>query len=101
MYWPAMSVSQDPRCTQVEVVGTFILPGAPIATEAVLFDEALDDFIDALKGYAEDWLDNEVLQKAPSHRGNLGLVQLVSLLTEEELREWALNGVPAQSGSSS
>lgn len=79
---------------------TFILPGTPIATEAVLFDEALEDFIDALKEYAEDWLVNEVLRNAPSHRDNRGLVQLVTLLTEEELREWVGGGAPAHSGSS-
>jgi hypothetical protein len=47
--------------------------------------------VEALREYAQDWQDR--LLNAPNHRENWGLVQLVELSTDEELRTW-LNGVP-------
>ena len=42
--------------------------------------------IDALREYAEDW--QERLLDAPNHRNNWGLVQLICLSTDDQLREW-------------
>ncbi|SEG42856.1 hypothetical protein SAMN05444920_102996 [Nonomuraea solani] len=42
--------------------------------------------IEALREYAEDWQSR--LLDAPNHRENWGLVQLISLSDDEQLREW-------------
>jgi hypothetical protein len=45
----------------------------------------------ALREYAEDWQDR--LLHAPNHRDNWALVQLITLSSDEQLREW-LTGSP-------
>lgn len=62
------------------------VPGLPVAADGPTFDEAISDMIDALREYADDW--QERLLNAPNHRGNWGLVQLISLSDDEQLREW-------------
>jgi predicted RNase H-like HicB family nuclease len=62
------------------------IPGLPIAADGATFDEAIDETIDALREYAEDWQDR--LLDAPNHRDNWGLVQLIVLSTDEQLRDW-------------
>ncbi|MCW2642256.1 MAG: hypothetical protein JWP76_4562 [Dactylosporangium sp.] len=54
--------------------------------DGATFDEAIDDLIDALREYAEDWQDR--LLDAPNHGNNWGLVQLISLSDDEQLRDW-------------
>lgn len=70
------------------------LPGLPIHGDGDTLDEALDDLIDALRDYAEDW--NDRLLEAPNHRNNWSLVQLVELSTDEQLRDWVLAGQPTE-----
>ena len=62
------------------------IPGLPLAADGASFDEALDEMILALREYAADWQDR--LIDAPNHAGNWGLVQLVSLSSDDQLREW-------------
>lgn len=62
------------------------IPGLPVAADGASFDEALDGMIIALREYAEDWQDR--LLDAPNHAANWGLVQLVSLSDDDQLREW-------------
>lgn len=62
------------------------IPGLPVAADGSTFDEAVAEMIDALREYAEDWQDH--LLEAPNHRENWGLVQLISLSDDEQLREW-------------
>ncbi|MBX5484971.1 MAG: prevent-host-death protein [Myxococcaceae bacterium] len=62
------------------------IPGLPVAADGATFDAAIDEMIDALREYAEDWQDH--LLDAPNHKDNWGLVQLVELSTDEQLREW-------------
>lgn len=62
------------------------IPGLPVAADGVTFDEALTEMVGALREYAEDWQDH--LLDAPNHRDNWGLVQLVSLSDDEQLRDW-------------
>lgn len=62
------------------------IPGLPIAADGASFDEAIDEMIVALREYAEDW--QERLLDAPNHRDNWGLVQLISLSDDEQLRDW-------------
>ena len=65
-----------------------VLPGLPVAGEGDTFDEAIDDLIEALREYAEDW--NARLYRAPNHRGHRAVVELVELSNDEQLREWIL-----------
>jgi predicted RNase H-like HicB family nuclease len=62
------------------------IPGLPIAADGATFDEAIAEMIEALREYAEDW--HERLLDAPNHRNNWGLVQLISLSSADQLRDW-------------
>jgi predicted RNase H-like HicB family nuclease len=62
------------------------IPGVPVAADGSTFDEAIAEMIDALREYADDWQDR--LLDAPNHRDNWGLVQLVSLSSDDQLRDW-------------
>jgi predicted RNase H-like HicB family nuclease len=65
---------------------SLFIPGLPVAADGATFDEAVDEMVDALREYAEDWQDH--LLDAPNHRENWGLVQLISLSDDGQLREW-------------
>ena len=62
------------------------IPGLPVAADGATFDEAVDEMAEALREYAQDWQDR--LLRAPNHRENWGLVQLISLSDHDQLREW-------------
>lgn len=62
------------------------IPGVPAHGDASTFDEAIDDFIDALRDYAEDW--NDRLHAVPNHAHNRSLAELVELSDDDQLREW-------------
>jgi predicted RNase H-like HicB family nuclease len=77
-----------PPCVQVvaEAEGwSAFIPGLPVAAAAASFEAAVADVADALREYAEDW---PRLQNAPNHRENWGLVQLVALSDDDQLRDW-------------
>lgn len=63
------------------------IPGLPVAAEATSPDAAIDELIDALRQYAEDWHDH--LGTAPNHAPNWPLVEYVGLTHDDELRAWA------------
>lgn len=65
-----------------------ILPGLPVHGDADTFDDALDDAIEALRDYAEDW--NDRLRLAPNHAKHAGVVALVELSDDAQLRDWLL-----------
>ena len=65
-----------------------ILPGVPVHGDAETFDGAIDDLIDALREYAEDW--NTRLHRAPNHQQHRSIVGLVELSDDEQLRDWLL-----------
>lgn len=67
---------------------SLFLPGLPIAADGATFDEAVDEMIVALREYAEDWQSR--LSHAPNHRENWGLVQMIALSSDEQLRDWLL-----------
>ena len=62
------------------------IPGLPIAADGPTFDEAIEEMVQALREYADDWHDR--LLDAPNHRDNWGLVQLISLSDDDQLRDW-------------
>ena len=60
--------------------------GTPVAGEGDSAAESVDDLIDALRDYADDWGDR--LRHAPNHRSAWPLVQLVELSGDDELHAW-------------
>lgn len=67
---------------------SMFIAGLPVAADGATFDDAITEMIDALREYADDW--QERLLDSPNHRENWGLVQLVSLSNDEQLRDWIL-----------
>jgi len=67
------------------------IPGLPVAADGGSFDEAIIEMVDALREYAEDW--QRRLLDAPNHRDNWGLVQLISISDDEQLRDWLVGAV--------
>jgi hypothetical protein len=68
------------------------IPGTGLVANGTTFDAAVDDLIGELREYADDWAE---LRSAPNHRDNLGLVLLVILSTDAELRDWLLSPTAA------
>ncbi|HZO65075.1 MAG: hypothetical protein ACRDP9_05995 [Kribbellaceae bacterium] len=62
------------------------IPGLPISADGSSLDEAVDEMIDALREYSDDWQDH--LLDAPNHHENWGLVQLIALSDDSQLRDW-------------
>jgi predicted RNase H-like HicB family nuclease len=62
------------------------IPGLPVAADGATFDEAVVEMVEALREYAEDWQDH--LREAPNHHDNWGLVQLIGLSDDDQLRDW-------------
>lgn len=62
------------------------IPGLPVAADGATFDEAIDELVDALREYAEDW--QERFLDVVNHRDNWAVVALVGLSDDEQLRGW-------------
>lgn len=62
------------------------LPGLPVGADGATFEEAITETLEALREYADDWQDR--LLEAPNHREHWGLVQLIGLSDDEQLRTW-------------
>ena len=63
------------------------MDGIPVAVEGATFEDALTEFVHALREYAEDWSTSHQLQQATNHRDNARLVQAVNEIDADELRE--------------
>lgn len=72
------------------------IPGLPVAADGATFDEAIQEMADALREYAEDW--QERLLDAPNHKDNWGLVQLICLCDDEQLRDWLVGSGAVAAG---
>lgn len=82
-------VSGHPARAEVVAEGggwSVLLTGLPIAADGETFDEALDEMVSALREYAADWADH--LRHALNHAHNWGLVQIIDLSSDEELKDW-------------
>jgi predicted RNase H-like HicB family nuclease len=66
------------------------LPDKPIAADGATIDEALDQMVEALRTYGAAW--HEVLRQAPNHADNWGLIQLIELSDDDQLRNWLTGG---------
>ena len=65
---------------------SIVLPGLPIAADGATVDEAIDEMVEAMREYADDW--TERLLTAPNHARNWDLVQFIDLSDDEQLRNW-------------
>lgn len=74
-----------------------LLHGHPVAADGSTLDDAVDDFLSALRDDAADW--DERLYAAPDHRSAAALVQHVLLSDDVALRAWVRSGVAGQAGS--
>ena len=68
-----------------------LIPDSPISADGDTVTEAIEDMVQALREYAADWVDD--LHTAPNHARHWGLVQLVALSTDDELRSWITGGI--------
>ena len=66
---------------------TVVLPGYPIAADGTTLEQALHDFVYALRDYADAWDDR--LHRAPNHQHAAALVHYVSVSDDDELLAWA------------
>jgi hypothetical protein len=66
---------------------TVLLPGHPVAADGSTLDEALRDFVSALRDYADAWDDR--LYRAPNHQHAAALIQHVCVSDDDELLAWA------------
>lgn len=62
------------------------IPGLPVAADGRTLDDALEEMVAALREYAADWSDH--LLHAPNHADNWGLVQMIDLSTDEQVKDW-------------
>jgi predicted RNase H-like HicB family nuclease len=82
-------VSVRPARAEVVAEGggwSILLPGLPIAADGETFEDALNEIVAALREYAQDWADH--LRHASNHEQNWGLVQIIDLSSDEQLRDW-------------
>lgn len=67
---------------------SIFLPGVPVSADGATVEEAVEEMVDALRDYADAW--TERLRLAPNHEHNWGIVQIVTLASDEQLRDWLL-----------
>jgi hypothetical protein len=67
-----------------------VIADSPIAADGDDAADAIDELIDAMREYAEDW--SARLRLAPNHEHNWGLVQLIDHSSDDELRAWISGG---------
>ena len=64
-----------------------VLPGHPVAADGATLEDALRDFVSALRDYAVVW--DARLHRARNHRQTAALVQHVCVSDDDELMAWA------------
>lgn len=69
---------------------SMFLPGTPIAADGADLDEAVEEFIEALREYAQDW--EERLRLTPNHEHLWPLVLFVSMSSDAEIASWVHGG---------
>lgn len=82
----SLTVAPNVHVANEDGVWAIFMPGQPFAAESTDLAEGLEDFVDALRDYAEAWTED--LHDAPNHQENWALVQLVELSTDEQLTAW-------------
>ena len=85
----ALAHSRDvPQPVAVAEAGgwSMMLPGVPVAADGTGFDDAIDEFVLALREYSEDWVER--LYRVPNHARHWALIQFIALSTDEQLAAW-------------
>jgi predicted RNase H-like HicB family nuclease len=90
-YYLASVVPSGAQVVQEAGGWSVFIPGLPVAADGGTFEEAISEMVAALREYAEDWQDH--LLHAANHREHWGLVQMICLSSDEQLRKW-LTGSP-------
>ena len=75
----------DPQVSFAESGVSMWLPGLPVSAEAPEFADAVNFFLEALRDYADLWVED--LRRYPNHEDNWGLVNLVLLSDDDEMRQ--------------
>ncbi len=88
-------LANSPRLSRPEAVAeangwSVLLPGTPIAADGADLDEATEEFVTALREYADDWIER--LRLAPNHARHWPLVHFVSLSSDADLAGWVRGG---------
>jgi len=88
-------LAASPRLRRPEAVAegggwSVFLPGTPVAADGADLDEASEEFIVALREYAEDWVER--LRFAPNHAQHWPLVHFASLSSDADLTRWVQGG---------
>ena len=88
-------LADSPRLRRPEAVAegggwSVYLPGTPVAADGADLDEAAEEFVVALREYAEDWVER--LRFAPNHAQHWPLVHFVSLSSDADLTGWVRGG---------
>lgn len=65
---------------------SLFISGLPLAADGATFQDAAEEMVDVLREYADDWQDH--LKDAVNHRESWGLVQLIELSDDDQLKEW-------------
>ena len=84
-------LTASPRLRRPEAIAeadgwSVFLPDTPIAADGADLDEATEEFVVALREYAEDWVER--LRFAPNHAQHWPLVHFVSLSSDADLTGW-------------
>jgi hypothetical protein len=66
---------------------TVLLPGHPVAADGLTLEDALRDFVSALRDYADAW--TERLHRAPNHQHAASLIHHVVISDDGDLVAWA------------
>lgn len=84
----ALATLVDPDVQLVNESGGWaaFVPGMPISAGGATIDEAVDGLVEAVREYAEAWIDH--LRPASNHREHWGFVQIVDLSDDDQLRAW-------------
>ena len=88
-------LAASPRLRRPEAVAegggwSVFLPGTPVAADGTDLDEAAEEFVVALREYAEDWVER--LRFAPNHAQHWPLVHFVALSSDADLIGWVRGG---------
>lgn len=82
-----------------QAIVTMALPNTPVAVEGHSFEDALTRFVHDLREYADDWTASPQLQKATNHRDNARLVQAITDINDDELRQRVCRAIGYQSST--
>ena len=84
----ALGVAFPARAQTAHEAGVWAiyLESLPLLAEGATLEDALSTMVAELRLYAEDWVDH--LYVAPNHAQHWPLVQVITLSTDEQLKEW-------------